>query len=430
MTCKKITLLKLHSEQAKIAVERDKLTAIRCGRRFGKTSLFETLACAIALNKDKSIGWFSPTFGYMIGSFRRIKRTLKPQISRYSSLEKLIELKTGSIIRFWSLENPDCGRGDRYDEVFIDEASLKAKGLRDIFEQSIYPTLLDTYGNAWLAGTPKGVDSDNFFYFACTNADPAAGQVWKEFHAPTSANPYISKKALAEFQKNLPPLVYQQEVLAEFVDWSGKAFFALQSMLIDGTPIAYPSNCDIIIVTIDTAIKDGKKNDCTAAVYGACSYKKKPYIALLDYDIIQLEGASLISWLPKVIEKAKFFSETCNARYGADIFIEDKASGIILLQQCRQLGINAKPINSHFTSMGKSSRAIEVSGFVYQNYIVFSKFCHEKTLQVKGITKNHLLTQVVGFRVGVSDQEDDLLDCFCYLIMIFEDKMKSLKIIH
>jgi len=195
--------------------------------------MLEDIASKFSID-SKQVGWFSPKYKYMQGSFRRLKSNLKPIIERASATDGMIELITGGIIRFWTLEDEDAGRGDSYDEVVIDEASLVKKGMRDIWEQSISPTLLDRDGNAWMSGTPKGVDADNFFYFACTNKDPAVAQVWKEFHAPTSANPHISKKALAEFKEQLPPLVYQQEVLAEFVDWSGVAFFALQSLLVGG----------------------------------------------------------------------------------------------------------------------------------------------------------------------------------------------------
>ena len=41
--------------------------------------------------------------------------------------------------------------------------------------------------------------------------------------------------------KNTPPLVYQQEYLAEFVDWSGAAFFAREHLLVNGEPIEMPA---------------------------------------------------------------------------------------------------------------------------------------------------------------------------------------------
>jgi len=194
-----VTLHDLHSGQLHIIQNRGKRTVIRAGRRFGKTTLAEDLACQFAIN-SKQVGWFAPKYKFMQGSFRRMKAALKPIISRANATEGIIELITGGFIRCWTLEDEDCGRGDFYHEVIIDEASLVKKRMQDILEQSIAPTLIDKDGNAWMAGTPKGIDPDNFFYFACTNTDEKEGQVWKEFHAPTSANPTINAKALAEFK--------------------------------------------------------------------------------------------------------------------------------------------------------------------------------------------------------------------------------------
>ncbi len=42
-------------------------------------------------------------------------------------------------------------------------------------------------------------------------------------HAPTSSNPYIPKEELEETEKKSDPRVWQQEYLAEFVDWSKDA---------------------------------------------------------------------------------------------------------------------------------------------------------------------------------------------------------------
>jgi hypothetical protein len=299
--------------------------------------------------------------------------------------------------------------------------------MQDIWEQSIAPTLIDKDGNAWMAGTPKGVDSDNYFYVACTNKDPAAGQVWDEFHAPSSANPHLSAKALAEFKENLPPLVYQQEVLAEFVDWSGVSFFAADNLLVDSLPVQYPAFCDFILVILDTATKIKKINDGTGVIFCAYSAMAEVKLVVLDYDCVQVEGGSLEVWLPSVFERAEDLAIQCHARNGVKKFIEDKASGSILLQQCKKhqaQAANAKdferwiahPIPGELTAMGKEGRAIDVSGFVYQNKIKFSEYAYNKVIKFKETTKNHLWSQVIGFRFNgeSSEAHDDLLDTFTY----------------
>jgi hypothetical protein len=421
-----IKLHEFHAGQSQIAENRGKRTIIRAGRRFGKTTLFEDLACVFAID-GLSVGWFSPKYKFMQGSYRRIKATLKPIITRYSSTDGIIELSTGGMIRFWTLEDDDAGRSDFYHEVFIDEASLVKIRMRDIWEQSIAPTLLDKDGNAWIAGTPKGVDADNFFYFACTNKDESIAQVWDEFHAPTSSNPAISKKALAEFKENLPPLVYQQEILAEFVDWSGVSFFSSDNLLIDGKPVAYPANCDNIMIVMDTATKIKKTNDGTAVMLCAYHPQLAYKLTVLDYDYVQIEGGSLEVWLPKIMQIAEQLAIECKARLGIRRYIEDKSSGSILIQQCQKRQQNATtqaeyerwavmPIPEELTAMGKEGRAVDVSGFVYQNQIKFSEASYNKVVKFKEVTKNHLWSQVTGFRFNNESSElnDDLVDAFTY----------------
>jgi hypothetical protein len=45
------------------------------------------------------------------------------------------------------------------------------------------------------------------------------------------------ERFLAELIKDNDPLVYQQEYLAEFVDWAGVAFFGREKLLENGQPV-------------------------------------------------------------------------------------------------------------------------------------------------------------------------------------------------
>ena len=81
--------------------------------------------------------------------------------------------------------------------------------------------------------------------------------------------------------------------------------------------------------------------------------------------------------------------------------------------------MKAQPIDSKLTALGKSERAISVSGYVHQDKVKLSHVAYDKVINYKGVTRNHLLSQVVGFRIGSKDQvDDDLLDTFCYSIAI------------
>ena len=68
---------------------------------------------------------------------------------------------------------------------------------------------------------------------------------------------------------------------------------------------------------------------------------------ILDWDIVQIEGALLEVWLPSVFECLEELSRRCGARGDPGAWIEDKSSGTILLQQAlgRQMLVRAMSQN-------------------------------------------------------------------------------------
>jgi len=195
--------------------------------------------------------------------------------------------------------------------------------------------------------------------------------------------------------------------------------FDVETFLIDGSPVPYPKFCDTIFAVIDTATKDGAKHDSTAVTYFAYSkYVGNPLI-ILDYDMVQIEGAILVDWLPSVIERCEDYAKTCGARLGsAGAFIEDKASGAVVIQQARRNGLPVQAIDSPLTMLGKSERAINVSPYCCRGLVKFSEHAYNKRIVHKGRERNQLLFQITNFRVGFDNKSDDLLDTFTYGISL------------
>lgn len=414
----RLHLVKAHEGQKHIYRNMGSRTVIRCGRRFGKTTMFENWASNWGANRLR-VGWFSPSYKLLLPSYNRILKMVRPAVKSASKIDGIIELVTGGAIEFWTLNDPDAGRSRFYDKVLIDEASL-AKGLRDIWEQSIAPTLLDRGGDAAMAGTPKGVNDEDYFYQACTDKNLLDG--WKEFHAPTSANPMLNADAVASLKDKYPPLVYQQEYLAEFVDWSGAAFFSLDTMTDDGRGVPMPLNVDCVFAVIDSAMKDGSGNDGTAVIYFALSKHFGIPMVVLDWEILQINSDLLTAWLPNVFAQLEIYAQITKARGGSvGAFIEDKASGITLNQHSARMGYPAQPIQGDITAVGKDGRAIAASGPVHRGEVKLSVKAFEKVTEYKKQTRNHLITQVCGYRIGDKDaakRADDLTDCFTYGVII------------
>jgi hypothetical protein len=84
-----------------------------------------------------------------------------------------------------------------------------------------------------------------------------AEKAWRERRA----------RFLEDLKANNDPLVFAQEYCAEFVDWSGVAFFSREKLLVDEQPVPPPSRCDSVFAVIDTAVKTGTDNDGTAVTF-------------------------------------------------------------------------------------------------------------------------------------------------------------------
>lgn len=411
----KVEFLKYHQGQRRIYRSKAKRKVIRAGRRFGKTTMLEQAAGNWGAH-GMNVGWFAPSYKIMLPTFKAIKKQLAPITQACSKTDMIIELYGGGLVEFWTLDNEDAGRSRKYHKVIVDEASLVKKGLKDTWEQAIEPTLLDFDGDAIMAGTPKGVDEENFFYQACNSKEMG----WEEHHAPTSANPTISPEALARIIAGRPPRVVQQEYNAEFVDWRGTNFFK-QDWLLDeeGKPVPFPEHCDAVFGVVDCAQKGDLQHDGSAVVWFALINYPVPHLIILDWDIIQIDGVFLSRMVPQWNQRTMELSKiTCSRLGSGGLYIEDKATGITLLQQAKNEGWNCAPIPSELTALSKDARAVDVSSYVSRGQVKISEYAYNKITEYKLSSKNHFLSQVLQYVVGGKNQQDDLFDCFNYGIAL------------
>ena len=388
--------------------------------------------------------WYAPQHKTWSEAYSEMVDHISPMLEPGSSKGgAVMRGSTGGRLDFWTLENPISGRGRHYRRVGIDEAAFAKDGdntddtsMMGIYEKVIKPTLFDYGGDILVCSNSHGKNPNNFFYNICT--DPKYGFV--EHHAPTHMNDRLPKrmpgetptewmlrrqKLLDDLKADNDPLVYAQEYLAEFVDWSGVAFFQPDKWMINGLPAAMPNSCQAVFATIDTAVKTGYENDGTAVIYWAVD-KFRPEgqgkLIVLDWDIQQIEGASLEVWLPGVNSMLEHYAKTCLARSGSlGAFIEDKGSGTVLLQQAKNKGMKAHPIESALTSMGKDERALNASPFHYRGEVKITDLAWNKVTTYKRQTMNHFTEQVTSFRMADKDaakREDDAVDCYTYGIAI------------
>ncbi|MHB8815013.1 MAG: phage terminase large subunit [Steroidobacteraceae bacterium] len=265
----------------------------------------------------------------------------------------------------------------------------------------------------------EGGSGEKWEHVCCPAITDEGNALWPEKHTledlqrMQSADPYVFAGQYLQVPR--PP---------------GGAFFTEEHLLIagpaaaEGLPTRFPiepiKHQSCVLAVIDTAVKTGKEHDGLGVIYCAYSQNLGVPLTVLDWELTQIDGALLEAWLPNVFRKLEGFAKELEAVLGAlPVFIEDKAAGMVLLQQAKNKQWPAQAINSKLTSLGKVERAVNISGYVFAGKVKLSRQAYLKTMTYKGSTRNHLLSQILAFSPQVKDQgQDDLLDCFSYAVAL------------
>lgn len=251
-----------HPGQKKVVSEAKRFNVMSCGRRWGKTTLgLDLLTVHPGGAVDGlPVAWFAPNGKLFAEVWLQAIDLLHPIATRIDGQQNRIDLITGGHIDFWTLHNTDnAGRGRKYARVFIDEAAmLPSHRLEPLWTASIRPTLTDMKGEAWFGSTPTGM---NYFWELWARGQSEEYPDWMSWQLPTITNPYIDPAEVDEAAKDIPRLVYEQEYLAWFVDFSGAR---VQREWLQQAPP--PTRFDEVVMGVDLAISTKDDADFTACV--------------------------------------------------------------------------------------------------------------------------------------------------------------------
>lgn len=192
-----------------------KLNTVPSTRRSGKTTGIKYYSVLYAAS-GKQIAVVYPTYDECKEIFLSIQLAL-PDLLMANGVDKgalIMRLRTGGTIRFFSYEAFSRIRGKKVHYVFCDEFQ-ECRLDESQFFAALLPTLADFRGQAFFFGTPK---KSTLIHSFSLKTEPE----WKHFKMQAVNNPFISPEEIALQKKILPPLVFQQEWLAEFVDFSGQ----------------------------------------------------------------------------------------------------------------------------------------------------------------------------------------------------------------
>jgi hypothetical protein len=201
----------------------------------GLVATHNTMLCAFiviwdALQNPKHNIWIvAPTFPLTDILWEMVIEYLpKSHVRQVFEGRKLIELKNGSRIWAKSADTPQSLVGRGLDLIVFDEASMCDVDAWNYMR----PALGDRKGRCIFPTTPKG---KNWFY-TIFNKDPKRGgddPDYVSFQYPSMDNEFLDPREFVSMTKDLPELMYRQEILAEFIESGGEVFRNLNRVLRD-----------------------------------------------------------------------------------------------------------------------------------------------------------------------------------------------------
>jgi hypothetical protein len=204
-----LRLLPLHEKQQQILDEARRFNVLKCGRKFGKTTLCEELITNPLLD-GLPVAYFAPTYKELYNVWDRIKHVLQPVIQSKDETVKQLKIVSGGILDMWSLENPDAARGREYARVIIDEAEY-ARHLERAWKEVIRATLAAYKGDCWFLSTPK---FGSTYFKKLSKMDLPE---WKSWSFTTYDNPHIDPEEVDSAKNQLDEATFRCEFLAEDV---------------------------------------------------------------------------------------------------------------------------------------------------------------------------------------------------------------------
>jgi hypothetical protein len=275
---------------------------------------------------------------------------LRPVTRKANKTENRIELITGGIIDFWTLQDDGAGRGRKYSRIVIDEAA-HARYLKDTWEKAILPTLTDYSGQARIISTPSG---RNYFWelYQLGNPDnPARLPDWQSFTFPTNSTPYIAPDEIEKMRALLPERVFAQEYLAQFLEDGGGVFRRVTDAIDPALPADPHQARDIqngasYVIGVDW----GRHNDFT--VFVTIDARAGAVVAIdrftdIDYAVQLQRLQALHQRFPK-----------------APILAESNSMGGPLIEQLQRMRL---PVQSFHTSAASKTQAIESLALAFEN---------------------------------------------------------------
>lgn len=261
---KRLTLMNLHPKQLAGWRSAARFNLWPCGRRSGKTEMVKRKRVKTALRYPIGtrgrVVFGAPVWSQAKGIFWDDVKAMIPKalVKDVSESENNIILYNGVHILVTGMDEPRRVEGVPLLGISLDEFG-DTKPIA--WENHVRPALTDTQGWADIFGVPEG---RNHYYDMVTDA--RGDEEWEIHHWTTEeVLPYYlgieaAAKEIASAKRRMDPLTYQQEYLASFVSFEGRAYYQFD---------------------IDTHCKKGLRYDPEAVLIFCFDFNVAPGVAVV-----------------------------------------------------------------------------------------------------------------------------------------------------
>lgn len=241
------TTLRPHPVQQKLWTSKARFCVVPAGRRSGKTELAKRMGVKLALSHYKTPDgcyvFSAPTHEHAKKIFWDDLKLLVPSalvVGKPLESERTIKLYNGAKLVVIGADKPERLEGFPIDWIVLDEyANMKEKvwthHLRAALSTDGRP------GKAWFTGVPEG---RNHYYdlFCLANADTTGK--WEAFKWKSSD--ILPAEEIEEAKRDLDELTFRQEYEADFLTFSGRAYYCFERDVHAARELPYSPNHDLI----------------------------------------------------------------------------------------------------------------------------------------------------------------------------------------
>lgn len=204
---------------------------VPAGRRTGKSEIAKRRGVARATGMQR---FDDARYVFAAPTYRQAKRIFWHDLKRLVPPEMVIDIREGElVIRLYNgaeiavlgLDAPERIEGSPLDGIVMDEfGNIKP----DAWSQNVRPALADRQGWADIIGVPEG---RNHYWDMWSDALVDDTGNWSTFHwtseevLPLYLGEELAANEIAQAKHDLDPWTYEQEYLASFKTFSGRAYY-------------------------------------------------------------------------------------------------------------------------------------------------------------------------------------------------------------